>query len=147
MSFVSSLKSKLGVDDDYADADLEELEKKKQGLEKKARLQQLKKEIDSLEGGRSGLLGKVEGAAKDLSKSGNNRALSILVGPPEDQRKTEAFVVGPSISERNDESVPSFLLGDNSPEKDQDIGISFPISEGSDEELEDIMNEPLEVRP
>lgn len=135
----------FGEDDDEAES-LEDLERKKKRLEKKARVKAAKTKLDKLRENEGGVLNKLEGIAADLGKGGSSRALNHLVGPPERAEQTSEFVVGSSISGANSGSVPDFLLGDNNPERNQDIGVDFPIKRKEDgDEFDEIRKEMTEV--
>lgn len=89
--------------------DLEKLEEKKRKLERKAKVKRLKKEVSS---GSSGIRSKVSRILEDFSKRGSGgSALSELVGPPEDARSTEDFILGDSRSGVENMSISEFITG------------------------------------
>lgn len=146
-SSIDKIKSAFSRGDDKSVEDkIKELEQEKKKLEKEHRTKQLEKEVEQLKGnGGGGIRSKLGQIADDFSKRGKNgedSAISILVGPPEDGQSTEDFVVG-GRRQKDDYPLETFILGGDM-SSESDMGISFP-HDATDEDLDDIMEETIGV--
>lgn len=109
--------SDLFGSDEKAEKDLEQ---KKKELERKMRIQQLKKQVNDEN---AGIRNKVGRVLEDFSKRGSgNSALSILVGPPEGAQDTERFIIGETDDENR--TISEFITG-QSPNARKKSSFSF----------------------